>query len=86
MYPGINLSPNFRIDHVNRNRNVIDIEFFDAIDMIGQHQAIRREAKFNIGRFVRNQFKSTKSLFGVWPRNRPGLQYLRLSFGESYRQ
>ena len=52
--PGIDLRAHFRIDHVNRDGDVIDIVFGDRVDVIGQRQTVGRQAQLNVGRRLRD--------------------------------
>ena len=67
-HPGIDLGADFRIDHVDGDRDVVDIETCDRVDMIGQRQSVGRKAKFDVGRGFRNQLESLEGLLRIGER------------------
>ena len=66
--PGIDLRADLRIDHVDGDRDVIDIEAGDGVDMIGQSQPIGRETELDVRRGLRDQLEGLEGLFGIGER------------------
>ena len=66
--PGIDLRADLRIDHVDCDRDVIDVEAGDRVDMIGQSQPICRQTELDVRRRLRNQLEGLEGLFGIGER------------------
>src|SRR6516165_4435705 len=66
--PGIDLRTDFSIDHVHGDRDVIDIVTGDRIDVIGKGQAIRRQAKLDIGSGLGDEVEGLEGLLRVGER------------------
>ena len=47
--PGVDLRADFRIDHVDRDRDMIDVHVHDLVDMVRERQAIGRNTELEIG-------------------------------------
>ena len=58
--PGIDLRANLRIDHVNGDRHMIDLERLDSIDVFGEHKSVRRKTKLDVGSSLGHKLEGLK--------------------------
>ena len=49
-HPRIDLGAHFRVDHVDGDGDVVDVEAGDGVDVVGQRQAVGRQAQLDVGR------------------------------------
>ena len=66
--PRIDLRADVRIDHVDGDRDVIDIVFGDRVDMLGQREAVRRQAQLDVGSGLRDQLEGLEGLLRIGER------------------
>ena len=63
--PGINLLPDFGIDAVDRDRDMLDVGPGQLVDAVGQGQAVGRHAELDIGRLLREHPERGEGALGV---------------------
>ena len=63
--PGINLGADYGIDHVDSDRDMVDVVFRDGIHVFRKGKAVGRQAQFNVGSLLYDEFQGFEGLGGV---------------------
>ena len=67
-HPGIDLCTDLGVNHIDGDRNVINIEAGNGVDVIRQRQSIRGKAQLDIRRRLRDQLKGLERLLRIGKR------------------
>ena len=67
-HPGIDLGADLRIDHVDGDRDVVDVEAGDGVDVIGQREPVGRQAELDVGRGLGDQLEGLEGLLRIGER------------------
>ena len=63
--PRVDVLTDFRIDHVDGDRDVVDVQALQAVDIVRQRQTVGREAQLDVGGELGELFESLDRLLGA---------------------
>jgi hypothetical protein len=66
--PRVDVSADVRVDHIDRDRDVIDLELRDRLDVVGQREAVGRQTQLDVGRALRDEFERLEGFLRVGER------------------